>query len=253
MVIYLFNRKVESVLNEYYSNSNDKIIVIDGARQIGKSYIIRNTASKHFSNYVEIDLKSDYEGEKLFENVKTTRSFYLLIGSLYDDRLNSLDETIIFLDEIQFYPHLITMLKDLKKESRYRYIASGSLLSVTNDIKAQSALDRGFERFSKYKNTWMIVDLDEIVNKLFKNPHCSNNGQKFEITDRDSKYIIYCDNSGSYFRIGNKEIPFTHKGHFVGLDLNSVLNETINGKISGTSKSRREELSHFRMKIKKKG
>lgn len=131
VVIYLFKRKVESVLNEYYSNSNDKIIVIDGARQIGKSYIIRKTASKHFSNYVEIDLKSDYEGEKLFENVKTTKSFYLLIGSLYGDRLNSLDDTIIFLDEIQFYPHLITMLKDLKKESRYRYIASGSLLGIT--------------------------------------------------------------------------------------------------------------------------
>ncbi|MDY2888351.1 MAG: AAA family ATPase [Candidatus Caccosoma sp.] len=127
----MFKRKIEKTLMNYYNNSNDKIIIIDGARQIGKSYIIRNTASKYFNNYVEIDLKSDYEVEKLFENVKTTKAFYLLVGSLYGNKLNTLEDTIIFLDEIQFYPHLITMLKDLKKEAKYRYIASGSLLGVT--------------------------------------------------------------------------------------------------------------------------
>lgn len=127
----MFKRKIEKALMNYYNNSNDKIIIIDGARQIGKSYIIRNTASKYFNNYVEIDLKSDYEGEKLFENVKTTKAFYLLVGSLYGNKLNTLEDTIIFLDEIQFYPHLITMLKDLKKEDKYRYIASGSLLGET--------------------------------------------------------------------------------------------------------------------------
>ena len=55
----------------------------------------------------------------------------MLIGSLYGDKLNSIDDTIIFFDEIQFYPQIITMLKDLKKDNKYRYIASGSLLDVT--------------------------------------------------------------------------------------------------------------------------
>ena len=127
----MFKRKVEAILNDYYKNIEDKIIIIDGARQIGKSFIIRQTATSYFSNYIEIDLKSDYEGEQLFKDIKTTKSFYLLVGSLYGNKLNSLDDTIIFLDEIQYYPQLITLLKDLKKESRYRYIASGSLLGVT--------------------------------------------------------------------------------------------------------------------------
>ena len=127
----MFKRKVEEKLNNYYKNIDDKIIIIDGARQIGKSFIIRETAKKYFSNYVEIDLKSDYEGQKAFSNVKTTKAFYLLVGSLYGDKINTIEDTIIFLDEIQYYPHLITMLKDLKKEKRYRYIASGSLLGVT--------------------------------------------------------------------------------------------------------------------------
>ena len=127
----MFKRKVESVLDEYYRNSDAKIVIINGARQIGKSYIIRETASIYFKNYVEVDLKSDYENEQLFKDIKSTKSFYLLLGSLYGDRLNSLEDTIIFLDEIQYYPQLITLLKDLKKENRYRYIASGSLLEVT--------------------------------------------------------------------------------------------------------------------------
>lgn len=127
----MFRRKVESQLLENYKTVDSKIIIVDGARQIGKSFIIRETASKFFPNYIEIDLKSDYEGQKLFETVKSTKDFYLLVSSLFGDKLNNINDTIIFLDEIQFYPHLITMLKDLKKEGKYRFIASGSLLGVT--------------------------------------------------------------------------------------------------------------------------
>ena len=127
----MFKRKVEKSLSSYYANKNAKILIIDGARQIGKSFIIRETASKQFKNYIEIDLKSDYENEKLFNNVSSTKDFYLVISSLYGKKMNTVDDTIIFLDEIQYYPHLITMLKDLKKENKYRYICSGSLLGVT--------------------------------------------------------------------------------------------------------------------------
>lgn len=127
----MFRRKIESKLNSYYDSPDAKILVIDGARQIGKSYIIRETASKKFKNYVEIDLRADYEGEQLFLNINTTKAFYLLVSSLYGDSLDTFDNTIIFLDEIAYYPHLISMLKDLKKEKRYRYIVSGSLLGVT--------------------------------------------------------------------------------------------------------------------------
>ncbi len=139
--------------------------------------------------------------------------------------------------------------KSLYLDNREKYREQ---VKLANDIKALDALNRGVERWNKYKNTWEIIDLDDLVDKLFKNPIYNNTGQKFEITDSDSLYIIYCDNSGSYFRIGNKMIPKTHKGHFLDKNLNSVLNEKINGKISGTSKERREELSHFRMKIKKR-
>lgn len=127
----MFRRKIEQTLSDYYKDKDSTILVVDGARQIGKSFIIKETASSYFKNYVEIDLKSDFEGNQLFMDIKTTKAFYLLVGSLYGDKLNSIDDTIIFLDEIQYYPQLITLLKDLKKENRYRYIASRSLLGVT--------------------------------------------------------------------------------------------------------------------------
>lgn len=176
----MFKRKVEATLVDYFNNQNDKIIIIDGARQIGKSFIIRETASKFFKNYVEIDLKSDYEGEQLFKDVKTTKSFYLLVGSIYGDKLNSIDDTIIFLDEIQYYPQLITMLKDLKKENRYRYIASGSLLGVTlkhifipmGSINEVEMYPMDFEEF-----LWANNVSDEIISYL---RDCFNNKMKVE-------------------------------------------------------------------------
>ena len=127
----MFYRKIEERLYEYYNNENNKILVINGARQIGKSFIIRETAKKSFLNYIEINLKSDYEGDQLFKSIRKTKDFYLQLSALYGDRLNNSTDTIVFLDEIQVYPHLLTMLKDLKLESKYRYIASGSLLGIT--------------------------------------------------------------------------------------------------------------------------
>ena len=127
----MFFRKIESTLYNYYDDKDAKIIVINGARQIGKSYIIRETAKKTFNNYIEINLKSDFDGDKLFNNVKKTKDFYLQLSALYGDKLNNNNDTIIFLDEIQVYPHLLTLLKELKLENRYRYIASGSLLGIT--------------------------------------------------------------------------------------------------------------------------
>ncbi len=129
----MFRRKIEAVINQYFAGEKAKILVIDGARQVGKSYIVRKLGKEHFKNYVEINLKDDYEGNGDFskEKTSTTESFYLHLSSLYGDKLGSKDDTLIFLDEIQVYPHLLTMLKALKRDDRFTYIVSGSLLGVT--------------------------------------------------------------------------------------------------------------------------
>lgn len=126
----MFYRKIENRLYEYYNNCNDRIIIVTGARQIGKSFIIRETAKKSFKHYIELNMQDDIDGEKLFANVRTTKDFYLQVSALYGDDLYDSSDTIIFIDEIQVYPNLISLLKPLKKDNKYRYIASGSMLGI---------------------------------------------------------------------------------------------------------------------------
>ena len=124
-------RKIKSYIAEYLRSSSTRILVIDGARQVGKSYIIRETGKELFENYVEINLLEDSLKERLFENTKTTEDFYLTLSMVAGDKLKNKADTLVFLDEIQVYPHLLTLLKFLRQDDRFTYIASGSLLGVT--------------------------------------------------------------------------------------------------------------------------
>lgn len=123
-------RKIESKITEFLQRTDNKILLVSGARQIGKSYIIRYVGKRLFKNFVEIDLIKDFNGNKDFEKANSLESLYLLLGSLYGDSLGNASDTLIFFDEIQQYPHLMTMLKFLRQDNRYRFIASGSLLGV---------------------------------------------------------------------------------------------------------------------------
>ena len=123
-------RKIEETIKEHLKSNSSKVLLIDGARQVGKTFIVRYVGQKLFANFIEINMIEDYEGSKLFANVKTTEDFYLQVSMIAGDRMKQ-GETLIFLDEIQIYPHLLTLLKFLAQENRFTYIASGSLLGVT--------------------------------------------------------------------------------------------------------------------------
>ncbi|MCM1178235.1 MAG: AAA family ATPase [Bacteroides sp.] len=134
-------RKIEHTIYEHLTGNHDKILVVSGARQIGKSYIIRHVGNQLFKNFVEINLIEDFDGPKVFGNIKTPDDFYFALGIVAGERLGDTSDTLIFLDEIQKYPHLLTMLKFLRQDARYRYIASGSLLGVT--LKRSTSIPLG--------------------------------------------------------------------------------------------------------------
>ena len=123
-------RKIEETIKEHLKSNSSKVLLIDGARQVGKTFIVRYVGQKLFANFIEINMIEDCEGSKLFANVKTTEDFYLQVSMIAGDKMKQ-GETLIFLDEIQVYPHLLTLLKFLAQENRFTYIASGSLLGVT--------------------------------------------------------------------------------------------------------------------------
>lgn len=134
-------RKIEKVIYQHLTANSDKILIVTGARQVGKSFIIRHVGKKLFANVIELNLLEDAESGRLFENVHTTEEFYLRLSVIAGDRLGDKSDTLVFLDEIQAYPSLITLLKFLRQEGRFTYVASGSLLGVT--LRATTSIPLG--------------------------------------------------------------------------------------------------------------
>lgn len=124
-------RKIGKYIESHLKSGTDKILVLEGARQIGKSYIIRDVGKRLFDNFVEINFAEDDEGNQIFKNIKTTNDFYLNLSMVAGRHLDNFDNTLVFIDEIQQYPQYLTMLKFLRQEHRYRFITSGSLLGIT--------------------------------------------------------------------------------------------------------------------------
>ena len=124
-------RKITSYIEDYLKSDTDQILILEGARQIGKSFSIREAGARLYPNYVEINFVEDDEGDQLFKNIHKKEDFYLTLSMVAGDKLSGRDDTLVFLDEIQHYPQYLTMLKFLREDGRYRYIASGSLLGIT--------------------------------------------------------------------------------------------------------------------------
>ena len=124
-------RKIEKDIVSHLQSGSDKILIIDGARQIGKSYIIREVGKRLFPNYIEINMETDKLGDRTFADARTKDDFYLALSTIAGDKMGSKHETLVFIDEIQAYDHLLTLLKFLREDGKFTYIASGSLLGVT--------------------------------------------------------------------------------------------------------------------------
>lgn len=124
-------RKIAKRIEEYFSADSDRMLLIDGARQIGKSYIVRYVGEKMFSNYIEINMEEDKLGDRIFADAKTTKDFYMALSVVAGDKMKERENTLVFIDEIQAYDHLLTLVKFLMQERRFTFIASGSLLGVT--------------------------------------------------------------------------------------------------------------------------
>ncbi len=126
-----FRRKIEDDIRAYLSSNSNKMMLIDGARQIGKSYVIRKVGRQMFSNYIEINMEADKLGDRVFAEAKTVNDFYLALSIVGGNRMKQRENTLVFIDEIQAYDHLLTLVKFLMADHRFTYIACGSLLGVT--------------------------------------------------------------------------------------------------------------------------
>lgn len=124
-------RKISKYIEDYLTHDYNKILCIDGARQVGKTYIIRELCKKYFKNFIELNMANDKVGDKIFANVGTINEFYIQVSALAGEKMDTKENTIIFIDEIQEYPQLLTLLKPLNDDDKYRYICSGSSLGIS--------------------------------------------------------------------------------------------------------------------------
>ena len=128
-------RKIQEKIKDYLLSNSNKIMIIDGARQIGKSFIIRYVSSdllkEKFKNYIEINFVEDSLGNRLFADINNKEDFYFQLSMIAGDKMKEKENTIVFIDEIQEYPQFLTMLKFLKQDNKFTYICSGSLLGIT--------------------------------------------------------------------------------------------------------------------------
>lgn len=127
----MLKRKIQAYIERYLTSDSNKMLIIDGARQIGKSFIIREVGSRLFPNFIELNFAKDKNGPKVFAEANTVEKFYFQLSTIAGEKMKEKANTLVFLDEIQVYPHLLTMVKFLKEDDRFTYIASGSQLGVT--------------------------------------------------------------------------------------------------------------------------
>ncbi len=190
-------RKVAKRIEQYLLSDSDRMLLIEGARQIGKSYIIRWVGKKMFSNYIEINMEEDKLGDRVFAEAKTTKDFYMALSVVAGDKMKDKSNTLVFIDEIQAYDHLLTLVKFLMMEKRFTYVASGSLLGVTLknaqsvpigslDIVRMYPMD--FEEFLYANGVGEIAV--EAMKENFNNHQALSDAMHDKVLDLFKKYIL---------------------------------------------------------------
>ena len=131
----MLKRKIDDYIRNYYETTRNALLVT-GARQIGKTYSIRQFG-KSFKSFVEINFIEMPEAVELFKGAKSSGDMLLRLSALTSVPLIK-GETLVFFDEVQECPEIVTAIKFLVDEGSYRYILSGSLLGVElKDLRSE--------------------------------------------------------------------------------------------------------------------
>ena len=121
-------RKIEREINDWI-RKDDRALLLYGVRQAGKTFIIRECLEKAGCDYVEFNLIEEPEVIRILQESPSTEDLILRL-SLYSSRPIRPGVTFLFFDEVQRYKELVTRIKFLVEDHRFRYILSGSLLGV---------------------------------------------------------------------------------------------------------------------------
>ena len=130
-------RKIYNRLLEWKEEQHgESAVLINGARRVGKSYIVKEFAQKEYKSYILIDFNiAGNNIKELFENyLNDLDTFFMYLSSYANTTLYPRESVIIF-DEVQLFPRARTAIKYLVEDGRYDYIETGSLVSIKKNVE----------------------------------------------------------------------------------------------------------------------
>lgn len=140
----MLKRKMYHTLLEWKSSKSRECLLVKGARQVGKTFIIEQFGRNNYESYIYLNFYKNPEYKEIFEGSLDAVEIYKKISLYLNNVRFSENSTLIFLDEIQDCPNARTALKFLAIDNRYDVIASGSLLGI--HYKEIASIPVGYEK-----------------------------------------------------------------------------------------------------------
>ena len=148
----MLRRKAYDDLLKWKRTKSKKCLLIKGARQIGKTYIVREFGKKEYKTFIEINFMQKPSLKSIFEGELSAEEIYKRISIHFPKESLLKGNSLIFLDEIQKCAKARTALKFLAEDDRYDVIASGSLLGLhygqdaDTEVEEVESIPVGYER-----------------------------------------------------------------------------------------------------------
>lgn len=138
----MLKRKILNELAKWKEETTNKALLIKGARQVGKTTVVRQFAKANYKNFIEINFEQTPMAKQAFDGNLDARTVLVNLSAMGFGPFEP-GRTLIFLDEIQSCPKARTAIKFLVEDGRYDYIESGSLLGI--NYKDVPSYPVGFE------------------------------------------------------------------------------------------------------------
>lgn len=125
----MLKRKAYGKLLAWKNSSSRRAMLVTGARQIGKTYLVRRFAEDNYESFIELNLLLDGDAKSIFSRARTAEDILARLSLVAGKRVTP-GKTLVFLDEIQEAPEALTAIKGLIDKSEVDFVLSGSLLGV---------------------------------------------------------------------------------------------------------------------------
>lgn len=190
-------RKIASKIESFLKSEKKRMLVVSGARQVGKSYIIREVGMRLYSSFIEVNMEEDKQSNRLFEKARTVEDFMIALSTIAGAKMKDSEKTLVFIDEIQAYSHLLTLAKFLVEDGRFTYIASGSQLGIAlkttqsipiGSIELLSMYPLDFEEFLIANGVGELL-INEMRRK-FEAKEALNESLHMKVMDYFRKYLL---------------------------------------------------------------